>query len=294
MPDTIYRRRFGDRKDGRLIRSLPALNKFAPFVMRTRSDSTNYFSDSIEITEIDRWLRAKQAEGYEDMGMLHVLIAAYVRTIAHRPGLNRFLSGQRVYARHNIEVIMLVKAAMTDEAEETSIKAKFLPTDTIFDVYRKINKEIDIVKANDDSVNSAKFAEAFTRVPRILINGFMLIARFLDYFGWLPRTLLDISPFHGSMMLADLGSLGIPPVFHHLYNFGNLPLSITFGTERNVIELAETGRPVAKKYVDYTVAMDELICEGFYYATSLKFIKYFLRNPAILESPPEKVEQDIF
>jgi hypothetical protein len=291
---TIYKRRFGDRADGRLIRSFPAYNKFAPFIMRQRSDSTNYFNDSLEVTEIDRWLREKRAEGYKGMGLLHLFLAAYVRTVAQRPALNRFVSGQRIYGRHSIEIVMTVKRALSDESDETSIKVKLLPSDTIFDIYRKINEKIDEVKASGEANGTDKFAEAGARFPRLIINALVSFLRFLDYFGWLPQSLLDISPFHGSMIITDLGSIGIPPVHHHIYNFGNLPVFVAFGAKRRCVELDATGHPVERKYVDYNVSTDERICDGFYLAGCFKYLKYYMRNPRLLEAPPEKVVQDVF
>ena len=294
MSETIYKRRFGDRKDGRLIRTYPAYNKLTPFVMKTRNDASNYFSDSLEVTDIDRWLRQKRAEGYKGMGMLHLFLAAYVRTVAYRPALNRFVSGQRVYARHDVEVVMTIKRALTDDSEETSIKVKFLPSDTVFDIYRKINEKIEEVKASNESNGTDKLAEAFMRFPRIIINALVGTVKMLDYFGILPQSIMDASPFHGSMIVTDLGSIGIPPVHHHLYNIGNLPLFLAFGAKRHTVELDSTGNPVERKYVDYNVTTDERICDGFYHAGSFKYLKYFLRNPQMLETPPEKVIQDIF
>lgn len=294
MSDTTYKRRFGDRKEGRLLRSYPAYNKFTPFVMKTSNDSCNYFADSIEVTDIERWLRQKRAEGYKGMGIMHLFLAAYVRTVAFRPGLNRFVSGQRIYARNEIEVLMTVKRSMSDDSEETSIKVKFTPADTIFDIYRKINEKIDEIKASEEGNGTEKFANAMIRLPRIFLNLAISILKGLDYMGWLPESLLDISPFHGSMIMTDLGSLGIPPVFHHIYNFGNLPLFISFGAKRRAIELDETGTPVERKYVDFKATVDERTCDGFYMAASFKYLKHFLRNPQLLEVPPERVEQDIF
>jgi len=294
MSEPIYKRRFGDRKDGRLIRTYPAYNKLEPYVMKSRNDASNYFSDAIEVTEIDRWLREKRAEGYKGMGMLHLFLAAYVRTVAYRPALNRFVSGQRVYSRHEIEAVMTIKRTLTDDSEETSIKVKFLPSDTVFDIYRKINEKIDEVKASDKSNGTDKLAETFMRFPRIIINGLVGIVKMLDYFGILPSSIMDFSPFHGSMIVTDLGSIGIPPVHHHLYNIGNLPLFLAFGAKRHTVELDASGHPVERKYIDYNVTTDERICDGFYHAGSFKYLKYYLRNPRLLEAPPEKVVQDIF
>lgn len=294
MAQSAYKRRFGDRKDGRLIRSFPAYNKFTPFFMRQRSDAHIFFSDSVEITEIDRWLRQQRAAGYKGMGMLHLMVAAYVRTVAYRPALNRFVSGQRVYAHNDIAVIMTVKKAMSDDAEETSIKVHFSPSDTVYDVYRKINEQVDEVKANAEENGTDKFADFFSHFPRFIVNFAVDILKFLDYFGWLSKYLLEISPFHGSMIITDLGSIGIPPVSHHIYNFGNLPLFIAFGAKRHGVEMDDFGRPVEKKYIDYRVTLDERICDGFYLAGCFKYMKYYMKNSTLLETPPDQVMQDIY
>lgn len=294
MADTVYKRRLGDRKEGRLVRSFPAYNKFTPFIMKTRNDANNLFKDKVEVTSIDRWLREKRREGYKGIGMLHLIIAAYIRVVAHRPALNRFVSGQKIYARHEIEIMMTVKHSLTDNSEESTIKIKFAPTDTVFDVYNKINSAIDEIKASEGGNGTDKFAETVSKFPRVLINLAIKLISIGDYFGLLPQSVLDISPFHGSLYVTDLGSLGIPPVNHHLYNFGNIPLFLAFGAKHKELQLDVEGKIVEKKYVDFTVTSDERICDGFYMAQSFKYLKYYLRNPQMLEVPPEKVEQDIF
>ena len=294
MAENKYRRRIGDRKDGRLLRTFPAYNKFTPFVMRQRNDALNFFSDRVEVTDIDRWLRAKRAEGYKGMGMLHVFVAAYIRLITEFPGINRFVNGQRIYARNDIEILMTVKKGMNLDAEETSIKVKFEPTDTIYDVYRKMNAAVDEVKAGGDENGTDKFAENVMKLPRFIINFCIDILKMMDYFGWIPQKLLDISPFHGTMIITDLGSLGIPPVFHHIYNFGNLTTFIAFGAKYRALELDLDGKPVDRKYIDFRVTCDERPTDGFYLASAFKHLKYYLRNPEILEEPPQKVIPDIF
>ena len=227
------------------------------------------------------------------MGMLHLFIAAYVRAVASCPSLNRFVSGQKIYARNNIEVIMTVKKALTADAEETSIKVIFEPTDTVFDIYRKMNEQVDEIKADDGANGTEKVAGLLMKIPGLLLKFAVWFLNLLDYFGWLPQALLDVSPFHGSMIITDLGSIGIPPIYHHLYNFGNLPVFIAFGAKRRVVELDKTGMPAERKYVDYRVVMDERTADGLTYATAFKYLKYYMKNPAALELPPEKVEADV-
>ena len=208
-----YKRRFGDRKDGRLLRSLPAFAKFIPYIMPTRNDASNQYEESFEVSTVDRRLRQLRVAGYKGIGILHFIIAAYIRGISMLPGINRFVVGRRIYSRENIEVVMTVKRAISIDATETTIKVSFEPTDTIFDVYRKMNEKIDEIKTSTGNNNTEDVAESLCKAPRFLLRFAIAILRMMDYFGWLPEKLTDASPFHGSMIITDLGSLRIGPIF---------------------------------------------------------------------------------
>lgn len=290
---TKYKRRLGDRKDGRRIRSLDPYNMITPYIMKDRNDASNQFSDKIEVTELDRYIRRKRTQGMKSMGILHVLIASYVRTVSQCPGINRFISGQRIFSRNNIEVVMTVKKEMLSTGSETSIKVVFDPADTIDDVYNKINAEIEKVKTGAVDTSTDNVAGALMKLPRIVLRFAVSVITFFDYFGLLPQWLINASPFHGSMIITDLGSLGIPPIYHHIYNFGNLPVFFAFGAKRRCYEVDKDGKPVERKYVDYTVVSDERICDGFYYSVAFRHIKSYLRHPELLDVPPEKIVEDI-
>lgn len=289
-----YKKRFGDRRDGRYLRSLDAYYKFSPYIMKTRGDASVFFEDSIEVTEVDRFLRKKRESGMPGLGMLHLLVAAYVRVASQRPAINRFISGQRIYARNNIEFVMSIKKEMSSEGGETSIKVILDPTDTLTEVYNKINAAIHAVKNEAAETSTDDVANALIKLPRFILKFVVGFIGLLDYFDIAPKMLLNASPFHGSMIITDLGSLGIPPVFHHLYNFGNLPVFIAFGAKRKEYINQKDGSLVEKKYLDYTVVMDERICDGFYFAQSFKYLKSYMKHPEQLGNPPEKVVEDIF
>ena len=286
------KRRFGDRKDGRLLRSLDPFYKFSPFIMKMKNDANNSFSDSVEITEVDRFLKQKRAEGYPGMGILHVFLASYIRAISQKPALNRFVAGQRIYARNNIEIVMIVKKTMSVEAGETSIKVVFDPRDTITDIYHKINAEVEKIKNGQDT-DTDDTAKTLMKIPRVILKFLIFILNMLEYFGKLPKSLVQVSPFHGSLFVTDLGSIGIPPVYHHLYNFGTIPLFLAFGAKRRACEIQPDGTIANKKYVDYTLVLDERICDGFYFAQAFKYLKSFIRHPQQLDRPPETVVEDV-
>ena len=289
-----YKRRFGDRKEGRLLRSLPAFAKFVPFIMPTRNDACNQYEESFEVSDVDRRLRKLRVDGYKGIGILHFIIAAYIRGVSMLPGMNRFIVGRRIYARDNIEVVMTVKRSLAIDATETTIKVVFEPTDTIFDVYRKMTEKIDEIKTVEGNNNTEDVAEAMCKAPRFLLRFALTILRIMDYFGWLPQSLLDASPFHGSMIITDLGSLRIGPIYHHIYNFGTLPVFISFGAKRHAYELDRHGNMVDRKYVDCKFVMDERTVDGHYYAQFLQAFRYLCQHPEIVETPPSKVVEDVF
>ena len=288
-----YRRRYGDRREGRLLRSLPGFAKFIPFIMPQRNDRFIHYEESFEITKLDRRLRELRVQGYKGIGILHFIIATYIRTVSMLPGINRFVVGRRIYARKDIEVVMTVKRDLSVNSTETTIKVHFEPTDTIFDVYRKMNAKIEEIKSSDENNNTEDVADAFARLPRFLIRFALAVVRALDYFGWLPQALIDASPFHGSMIITDLGSLRIGPVYHHIYNFGTLPVFIAFGAKYHKYEINRHGRVEDNKYIDTKMVLDEGTVDGHYYAQLLRAFRYLFDHPEVVETPPSRVIEDI-
>ena len=287
------RRRFGDRKDGRKLRSIDPMFRIMPYIMAKRSDAQNTYADSFDITKTEAFCRGKVKEGYTNFGLLHVFLAAYVRTVSQRPGINRFISGQKVYARNTIEVVMTVKKHMRIDSSETCIKVEFEPTDTIDDVYRKFNTVVMENVGNDEESSFDSLARVLHYIPGLLLRWTVKFLNFLDYFGKLPRKLTKLSPFHGSMIITSMGSLGIKPIYHHIYDFGNLPIFLAYGSKRKKITLDREGNVVTRRYIDIKAVTDERICDGFYFASAFKVMKRCFENPEILNMPPEKVVEDI-
>lgn len=286
------RRRLGDRKDGRKVRTLPPMSYVEPYIMKVRSDAQNHFEDVIDIHNAELYIDKKRKEGYTDMTLLHVILAAYVRTVSERPGINRFIAGQKIYARKKIECNMVIKKEMTLASPDTCIKVEFDPRDTALNVYKKFQAVAK--KALEAPSDFDKVARILTKwLPGLLFRGTVGFLRFLDYFGLLPKFLLHVSPFHGSMFITSMGSLGIPAIYHHLYDFGNLPIFLSYGSIYSADAVKRDGTKERHHFVTFKVVTDERICDGYYYASAMKRMKRILLNPEILDTPPSTVVEDI-
>ena len=288
------KRRLTDRKEGRRLRTVYPMNKFMPFIMPTRADAQNYFTDEFDVTETDVFCKKMIADGYKNFSFLHIILAAYVRTVSQKPAINRFISGQRIYARNNIEVVMTIKKDMTESSPDTCIKVYFEPDDTVIDVYEKFNRVVAENKANAELDSSFdKTAGALASMPRPILRGVVRLLNWMDYHGWLPKFLTGVSPFHGSMIITSMGSLGIKPIYHHIYNFGNLPIFFSYGIKRTVYRPKRDGSVEQRRLIDFKVVTDERICDGFYFASAFKMIRRLVEHPEALMNRPAEIHEDI-
>ena len=157
-----YVRRFGDRNDGRRVRSLSPIFAVSPYIMKTRNTSQNFLEDALEVTNLERYVLEKRQAGLEGFGMLHALLAAYVRTCAAYPGLNRFIAGQKIYTRdREIEVNMTIKKEMSVDSPDTVIKVTFDAADTAETVYRRFHEKVRQVKEAPEDTSFDALAGPF-------------------------------------------------------------------------------------------------------------------------------------
>lgn len=279
-------------REGRRVRSMSPMSVFVPFIMKKRNDACNFFTDEFEIDRAEDYIHEKRRQGLKSFGLMHLIVAAYVRIIAEKPGVNRFIRGQRVMARNNIEVMLTIKRKMELNSEDTVVK--FFPERdfTAEQVYNEMTATIKEATQNT-ATDFDKTAAAFTRLPRFVLRSVITLLHLFDYYGLLPRFLTKVSPFHGSMFITSMGSLGIKPIYHHLYNFGNVPVFVSFGKTRRENVLNDNGSVTTKKYLDMSFVCDERICDGYYYASVLKSLKYYISNPELLDVPPAVINEDI-
>lgn len=280
------------KKEGRRIRRIAPMAGVSPFIMVERNDASNLIRDSINTEKIDTYINQKKAEGLTHFNLMHVLVACYCRVVAKRPAVNRFIRGQRIYARNGIEICISIKKEMSLESPDTCVKIPLSPECTAEDVYHAFEKAINDYR-NDPGGSFDSAAKILNYIPGIFLKFVVWILKMLDYVGLLPRFLTKLSPFHGSLFITSMGSLGIPVIYHHLYNFGNLPLFLAFGAKYKKNELQKDGTVKEIPYVDFTLVMDERICDGYYYANVLKQFRILLRHPERLDEKPEKVIEDI-
>lgn len=288
------KRRLGDRYDGWRLRHTQSFFSVMPHIMKRRSDSSVLFDDVVEIEQLEKYVRElRKEQNMPGFSMFHLFIAASVRMITLRPWLNRFVIGGKSYARNRLTISMTVKRTLSKDSEDVVIKPDFDGTDTVYDVYRKINEAISH-EVKDPTVenDTDMVARILDTCPSWLTRAIVNVVNVLDHLGLMPKAINRLSPFHTSMYITDVGSLGIGPVYHHIYDFGTTSIFMAMGKKEMILEKQADGSVREKKVIRLRFVVDERICDGYYFSESFRSLKRLLKTPSLLEQPPESIPVD--
>lgn len=292
------KRRFGDRHDGFLVRNLDPMGKLIPYIMRSKSDSWVLFEDRIDITHTQEFLHTMRKSEIPGLTLYHIVFAAIVRTYSQVPELNRFIQRNNIYARNEMKGSMVVMKGMQRDSERTTIMPRFEMDATLPEVVKEIESlanPIDRTKkvAEDENRNDFdKLELALALIPGWLIRFVFSLLKLLDRYGLIPSKITSLSPFHSSFFITNMGSIGMQPVYHHIYEFGTISIFGAIGSKETVHEIDREGNIRRKTYLNMKFVVDERICDGFVYAIGFKHIKSGISKPEQLMERPKEVIHD--
>ncbi len=276
------------RADGKRLRNTDPMYTVAAYIMDKRMDSMNMVTIDIPVDPVQNYLNEKRKQGVV-LSHMDVLVSAYLRTMAEFPMLNRFIVNRKPYARNEYAIAMVVlKSGKMDNG--TMSKMYFQPDYTIFQVHDTIEKYVTDNRETPDNNGTEKLIKILLSFPGVLPVG-VGIFKFLDKHGLLPKAIIDMSPFHNSLVISNLASIRTNHIYHHIYEFGTTSVFITMGVPREVPK-RKGNEIIHEKCMPLGVVMDERICSGSYYSMAFRKMRSYLKDPVLLEIPPEKVYPD--
>lgn len=269
------------RRDGIPVQNADPIYYLLPYLIPKRYDSMNMITLEIPSDPMRNYIKKLRNEG-QTISYMTILLAAYIRTVYDFPKLNRFIKSKHIYERKEFCVSLVI---LKDDYE-TNSKMYFDLTDTILTVRDKVEKFISENRTSANSNETDKLIVSLMRFP-VLLNIIFCMYRILDTFGWLPKQLLDASPFHASLLFSNLASIRTNHIYHHLPEFGTTSLSITMGNMHEV-PMRQNHEVKMKRCIPLGMVMDERICSGKYFSQAYRRFLNYLNNPALLETEPSK------
>jgi len=286
-----FRWSLGDRYDGWRVKNVDAVFSVIPYFLRTRMDAQNFFEEKVDIDHIEAFIKVHKDE-IPDLSLMHIVMASLVRLISQRPYLNRYVIWNKIFARNHINFSIAVKRTLSDEGEETLIKPYFLPTDTLQDIVRKTRLEQEKNQQVGQQNSSDKISKILGFLPEVALRFVVFTLLHLDKIGMMPKFINKASPWHSSIFLTNIGSIGVESIYHHLYEFGTCSMFCAMGKKSRRHSFDHKGEIKIRKSIQLKFVLDERICDGFYYASSMRLLNKILLDPSVLLLPPERVNID--
>ena len=279
------KRKWGDRRDGRYVKA-PGLQTIMAYLWPKRTDCEVYLNDTIDATELVKYLEKKNANQDYKTTVFHCALIAMARMVKERPLMNRFIQGYRLYERDEITLSFVAKRAFKEGSEESLIVLTAKDDDNIDTFSKKIVGDVKEARKSEHATGGIdEVLDKFAALPRILLIIIVKIIRWLDFWGLNLDALTEGDPNYSTILASNLGSIKCPAVYHHLNNYGTLSIMITIGTLHKEEVLMEDGHKEIRDVIDIGATLDERIADGFYFARSLKLIKHLFAHPEMLEMP---------
>ncbi|MCM1043003.1 MAG: 2-oxo acid dehydrogenase subunit E2 [Corallococcus sp.] len=265
------------RADGYYIKNVNPYQKLVPHIMPRRYDAQNMAKLEVRCDGIDRFI-AEQSKLDKNFSYADIILAMIVRTLAKRPSLNRFVKNKRIYQHNDITVAFTVKKTLRDDSDDTTVKIHCTGEESIDDVKVMVDK---VLAENTGSAvynDVDKTAKALTSAPHWLISLLVKILNHMDNHNRMPKSIMEVSPFHNSVFVTFLKSIHGPYIYHHCYEFGTTGLFLAIGKEK-VVPVVECGEVKTARVMEIGVTTDERYCDGFYFVNSTRVIQSCLNNP---------------
>jgi hypothetical protein len=266
------------RSDGTLVKNLAPVRAMIPYLMLGRNESIVYHEEIVELTKTLSFLERWNAVHERKLTVFHLLVAGCAHGLWARPGLNRFVSGKRIYERKGVQISFAAKMKFKDEAPLVTVKIEAEKDEPVMSLVDKLYGSVGEGRSGKTRTVDKELKLALA-LPSWLLSIVMGRLRWLDSVNLLPASMIKSDPMYASVFLGNLGSVGIDRTWHHLYEYGNISLFGVLGTIRKYVMVDDNNQPVVRDAVSVRWSFDERINDGFYTAASMKLCGEVMVDP---------------
>jgi hypothetical protein len=282
------KKRWGDRWDAYRLRGLDPVHVMMPYTFGSRIENEAVLGEVFDLTEVDKYLAAKNAQNPEfKYTWFHFITAALAKAVLLRPKMNYFIAGGHYYERKDIQVAFNVKRKFSDEAEEAM--AKFVldkeGESPMEQVHTYVRKFVTKVRSDKAGVGVDDILKFISHLPRPLFRLMTWTLKRMEYYGIYPKSLAVDDPCYSSVYVTNLGSIKMNADYHHLFNWGTISFFVVIGEKKLRPCFKEDGSYDMRNTIKLGLTVDERIADGYYFAKTLRLVRKIFEHPELLDLP---------
>lgn len=260
--------------------NLSSFRKIAIGTWKTAYDPSVYGSLLLPMDAALQYRDAFREKTGRRLTLSHMMARAVAGVLEEMPDANAILRWNRIYLRETIGVFFQValKDKDTGEIDLSGATVKDANQKTLLEVYDDFAATVSKVRGGKDNELEGT-RSTMKKIPFALLNKVINAIGFASYTLNLDLRFLGIpqDPF-GSVMVTNVGSLGLEEAYVPLVPYSRVPLLLAMGsvTKTPVVQDDEI---VIAQTMKVFATFDHRILDGSHAATMSKSLKRWFEDP---------------
>ncbi|HUJ57917.1 MAG TPA: 2-oxo acid dehydrogenase subunit E2 [Kofleriaceae bacterium] len=261
-------------------RELSTFRKIALGTWRTTGDPSVYGSLTLRMDRALAYLDAFRAATGRRITVTHLMARAAAAVFEQVPDANAILRLGRIYRRKRIGVFFQVAMEDPDTGKVDLSGATIHDPQakSLVEICDELDQIFAKVRKNRDSA-LARTRKLFKRLPLPAMGPLLDLTSFASYtlnldLSWagIPRDAF------GSIMITNVGSLGLEEAYVPLVPYSRVPLLIALGAIRDAV-VPRDGTVAIEKTMRLCATFDHRILDGAHAAAMARTVRAWIEQP---------------
>ncbi len=261
-------------------KDVSSFRKIAIGTWQDAYDPSVYGTMELRMEEAMKYLAAFREKTGKKLTISHMMAKAAAMVLKACPDANAVLRWNRVYLRKQIGVFFQV--VMTDEGpHKVDLSGATLydvEQKSLAEIYDEFGAKVEKVRQRKDPALE-KSRGMFLKMPYFFLNRLLKIISFFSYTLNLDLRWAGIpkDPF-GSIMITNVGSLGLDTAYVPLVPYSHVPILLAIGAVKDV-PVVDGGVVKPGKIMRVNATFDHRFIDGFHAAQMSRILRDWFEHP---------------
>jgi pyruvate dehydrogenase E2 component (dihydrolipoamide acetyltransferase) len=244
---------------------------------RSAGDPSVYGMVDMDVGPALAYLEKIRAATGERLTLTHFVGKAVAMTLARHPQINCILRMGRLYPRRNVDVFFQVASDETGQ-DLSGMTIRNADRKSIPELAREMATRVHSIRKQGDP-EFKKMKGTMGLLPGFVSRYILGLAGFIMYTLnlWSPLLGSPRDPF-GSVMVTNIGSLGLDMAYAPLVPYSRVPLLIAVGTARQA-PVVKDGQLAVGTLARLCVTIDHRLIDGVHASHMARTINRIFINP---------------
>ena len=261
-------------------RTVSAFRRIALGTWSTVGDPSVYGTLTLRVDESLRYVEEyRQATGRR-LTLTHLMCKAMGEVFREMPDANAILRFNRIYLRQRISVFFQValEDEGTGEIDLSGVLVEDADRKDLATVIDEFEAKVGTVRRGADA-SLERTRQTFKRLPYFLLKPFLTLVGFLSYTLNLDLRALGLpKDAFGSVMVTNIGSLGIDEAYVPLVPYSRIALLIAMGAVKEEA-VVEEGEIRVARLMRLNATFDHRVLDGSHCVVMSRVLRRCFEHP---------------